>query len=336
MSKLAALKQVLKSLVALALALALAEIAVGYLVPLRDVGPSFSRYDPALGQSLRPGVTTVRTAREFTMRLSTNAHGFRGPESGSLLRGGILFLGDSFTMGYGVNDGEEFPALVAAKIKQASPKADLPVINAGIGNSGNGRWVKLLDQMGGSLAPRVVVMQVLENDFADNLQERLFDLAPDGTLRELAVPKPGLGHRFQAIIEAIPGLPSSNLIALARQARLPQFRVATEAPAAAEAQPPGELSPGDILTLRIIERALAICRANGWPVLGVSIGLHGVQQAAIRQMFLKSGAEVLELPGKNARPDLYYKIDGHWNAAGQADAAVHVFERLKLMGAVGH
>jgi hypothetical protein len=178
-------------------------------------------------------------------------------------------------------------------------------------------------------------MQVLENDFADNLRERLFELAPDGALRELAVPQPGLGRRFQAFIETIPGLPSTNLIALARQARLPQFRAATEAPAAAEARPPGALNPGDTLTVRIIERAIAICRENGWPVLGLSIGLHGARQAAIRQVFLEGGAEVLELPDKSARPDLYYKIDGHWNAAGQADAAAQVFERLKLMGTVG-
>jgi lysophospholipase L1-like esterase len=322
------LKLILLVLASIAIPLVVAEMVVGYIVPLRDVGPSFSRYDPVYGQSLRPNFSTVRTNPEFTMRLSTNAFGFRGPEIDAVPSGGILFLGDSFTMGYGVSDGDEFPALVAAKLKESGQGTSIPVVNAGVGGTGNGRWIKLLDRMGASLAPRAVVMQVLENDFDDNLRERLFELTPEGTLRELDVPSPGLGRRFQILIEAVPGLASTNLVGLLREVRLPRFGGTAE-------PPPGAFRAQDALTLHIIERAVALCRENGWPVIGLSVGLEGARQAAIREVFIAGGAELIEFPGKSARPDLYFRIDGHWNPAGHVDAAEQIFERLKRIGAVG-
>lgn len=322
--------KLLMAFLSVCIALVAADFAVGFLVPIRDVGPSFSQYHPVLGQHLRPNFSTVRKTPEFTMKISTNSLGFRGTQTDGLPKGAILFLGDSFTMGYGVDDGGEYPAIVAARLGQQPQAAAIPIVNAGIGGSGNGRWVKLLGSMGEAMQPRLVVMQVLDNDFDDNIREGLFALDADGALKELPVPPPGLGRKVQSVVEAVPGVSSSNLVGLLRQVRLnsPQGQVT-----AASAHPgPGELLPNDRLTILILEKAILLCREKGWPMLGLNVGLEGARRAAVRDLFAQHGVVMADLPGKTQRPDLYYKVDGHWNAAGHVAAADRVLEELGRVG----
>jgi hypothetical protein len=59
--------------------------------------------------------------------ISTNAYGFRGPDPQTLAKPNgvtrILFLGDSFTLGWGVDDPDSLPALVRADL---NARADYP------------------------------------------------------------------------------------------------------------------------------------------------------------------------------------------------------------------
>ena len=97
------------SLIGLLIGIGVSELFVRNFISVRDVGPSFTTYDPVYGTTLKKSFSAQRITPEFTMRFTTNSDGFRGPELGNLSSRSILFLGDSFTMGYGVNDGEEFP-----------------------------------------------------------------------------------------------------------------------------------------------------------------------------------------------------------------------------------
>jgi len=56
----------------------------------------------------------------------------------------LFVIGDSYTEGYGVNDGEEFPRLVGQRLSQRY--GPMTVINYGVGNTGNGRWIKILER----------------------------------------------------------------------------------------------------------------------------------------------------------------------------------------------
>ena len=51
-------------------------------------------------------------------------------------------------------------------------------------------------------------------------------------------------------------------------------------------------------------------------------GMPGLVQ--LEGLFASRGVTLLRLPGKQDRPDLYYRVDGHWNAAGHR----HVAETL--------
>jgi hypothetical protein len=188
-------KNLALSLIALLVGIGISELIVRSFVQVRDVGPSFTVYDPLYGQTLKKSFSARRITPEFTMRFTTNSDGFRGPELGMLSSRPILFLGDSFTMGYGVNDGEEFPAPVRAALSQRGSKM-VSVINAGVGNSGNGRWAKFLRAEARRYNPALVVLQIHANDFGDNIRERLFELSPAGELIELPVSSVGGERRI--------------------------------------------------------------------------------------------------------------------------------------------
>jgi hypothetical protein len=77
---------------ALLIAFVLAESVVRVAVPVRNVGPTFSEYDPVYGKRLKRSFACTRTTPEFTMRFSTNSLGFRGPEPAGFPERGVLFL----------------------------------------------------------------------------------------------------------------------------------------------------------------------------------------------------------------------------------------------------
>ena len=317
-------------LLSAAFSLGLAELAIRLLVPVRDVGPSFTVYDPVLGKRNKASFSAERITPEFRMRFSTNSLGFRGAEPDGMPRRPILFLGDSFTLGYGVSDGEEYPARIAGELRRRYGNRAPPVVNAGIGDSGNGVWVKLLRREGEAMEPRLVVMQMLHNDFEDNERERLFALEAGGVLRDLPVPQPTAMRKFQRVIEMIPGLSYSYIVGLMRQVRLPTLGSGkTSAATSLGAQ---QLQPSDQLTLRIVEEALVICAAHRWRTLGLLVGLPEARNAAVKALFARYDVPVLVIPGKAERPDLYYKIDGHWHPGGHAFAADRVLDALDTLG----
>ena len=257
---------------ALLAALAAAEGIVRMWVPVRNVGPSFTVYDPHYGQRLKRDFSARRITPEFTMRLTTNALGFRGPQPPPHASEPILFLGDSFTMGYGVDDGEEFPARVDRKLNAGRSEA-IPVINAGLGNSGNGWWVKFLRAEGPKLNPRLVIMQIHDNDYADNLRERLFERSATGRLVECPVPPRSLPRTIQSLVERVPGLSQSYLLGLARQTFTPAGRASVRADPSATDD--GSDSAEQQLLLLLVQEVLTLCRDHRWPAVAVLVDLGG-------------------------------------------------------------
>ncbi|MFN9450495.1 MAG: SGNH/GDSL hydrolase family protein [Rubrivivax sp.] len=317
-------------------ALVVAEFAIPHIITLRNVGASFTVYDPVVWNRLKPNFETVRVTPDFTMRFSTNSLGARGAEPSGPVKQPVLFLGDSFTMGYGVSDGQEYPALLGQKLGLRHGTQAPLMLNLGMGASGNGFWLKHLQTTAVAVQPRLVVLQVLQNDFWDNTVEGLYRLDEKGELVELPVPPPRFARRVQTVVESIPGLANSNLMGLVRQAMSndPGFSIAgrpTQPGAAASAPAPQRLEPGDTLTLKLVEAALRKCQAERWPVILLSVGLQAPQRAAIRQVAEQVGTPLLELPSRTERPDLYFKIDGHWNAQGHVEAAEALLQRIDAL-----
>lgn len=301
----------------------LLEVFVRVFIPVRDVGPAFTVYDPFYGKRMHANFEAKRVAQEFQFELHTNSLGMRDPEPTSPPVKGVVFIGDSFTMGLGVQDAESYPALVRARLKQRG--VNVPVLNVGMGNNGNGRWLKFLRRDAAPFQPRLVVLQVMENDFQDNLNEHLFALNENGKLQELPVAKPSFGRRVQGVIDGIPGLSYSYIVGLAWAAAdgrgLKQMLAGAAAvqPVAAPQEAKGR--PSDELTYALVGASIDKAKALGADVLGLFVELTGVQRTRMAEVFEARGVKYLDGPSKPKAPDMFFVVDGHWNAKGHRKVA---------------
>jgi len=298
---------------------------------VRDVGPSITQYDPVYGKRLKKNFKAKRTTPEFTMHYSINSLSFRGPEPAKFPYNPILFLGDSFTEGYGVTDGEEFPELVRQALLKQNNIAASQVVNAGIGNSGNGYWIKFLKKEGKHFEPKLIVLQFCGNDFKDNIREKLFSLSPTNDLIELPVPPPNIQELIKKIVELIPGLSRSYLVGFGYQlfysfkhSMYFSFSREKKSLNVIKQDKIPENHTGtfeDTLTFRLWEETLSICRQNHWPVLTILVDISGERLKKIHRLLQSYHVPSIFVPYKNERPEFYYKIDGHWNARGHAFVA---------------
>jgi GDSL-like lipase/acylhydrolase family protein len=306
--------------VGVSVGLGLSEVIVRYSGVVREVGPPFTRYDPTYGKRLRENLRATRSSPEFHIRYSVNSLGYRGPEPERFPEKPILFVGDSFTEGYGVSDGEEFPELIRRALVNKQGRHAPTVVNAGIGNAGTGHWVKLLRLEGKRLDPRLVVLQFSGNDFADNLREEMYRLDANRLLVELPVRPRGTVHTINEIVASTPGLSNTHLMALGYQLYHNYNRWRW-----ARAHPGETAASDDELTYRLWEEVLRLCREGAWPVVGLAVEIAGDQLTRLRRMLDDHHASLIVVPSKQERPDLYYGTDGHWNQAGHAYVA-HLLE----------
>jgi lysophospholipase L1-like esterase len=145
---------------------------------------------------LKPDVN-VRTvhAGYFAYTYRVNSQGFRGantvgPKSAARRR--LLFVGDSFTFGVGVDDSATYPAKVEARLRQwcATP---VETVNGGVGGFGTSHELSFLQHYGWQLEPDIVVLGFLTSDQYDNSLSGLHRLV-DGRLEEIpASERPGRG-----------------------------------------------------------------------------------------------------------------------------------------------
>lgn len=291
-----------------------AEVVVRLSGVAREVGPSFTEWHATDGVHIRRSIQVTRTTSEYTMTFTSNAAGFRGPELPPTIERSLLLLGDSFTMGYGVDDGDVFAARLAGSMPPGCT-----VVNAGIGGTGNGRWLHVLEREHARLRPAVVVLQICSNDVDDNVREGLFTLAAEGRLVAHAPAPPSAMRRLQGWIDAIPGASSLHLVGLGRQigAR------GTMPPDAVEATAP-TAGPAHDLFLALVRAAVDRVRESGALPLLFTADATEEQARPLRELGEGLGVPVLRMPSRAERPELYYRVDGHWNAAGHR----HVAEQL--------
>jgi hypothetical protein len=120
--------------------------------------PDCARYDPELTYTLAPGSCTFENV-EFSARLTINRLGLRDDEA-SLEAPEVIVLGDSQTMGWGVQQDETFSRILARK-------TGLKVLNAGISSYGTAREMKLLDRLDTS-GLKTLIIQYSDTDAMEN------------------------------------------------------------------------------------------------------------------------------------------------------------------------
>ena len=115
-------------------------------------------YNEDFFYTLRPGHSTFANL-EYINSLNVHSSGFRTDE-GDLQEAEIVFLGDSFTMGWGVEAEESFP-------KEMERLSGMKTLNLGMPSFGSARelmaWKKYRPA-----GPKLVVWQFCANDTAEN------------------------------------------------------------------------------------------------------------------------------------------------------------------------
>ena len=122
--------------------------------------PACAQYDEQLSYTLKPGRCQFAN-REYDTTLQINSQGLRDDER-SLAAPEVIVLGDSHTMGWGVQQDEAFP-------QQLEKATGLTVLNAGVPSYGTVRELALLKRLDTSRL-RYLLIQYCNNDDDENSQ----------------------------------------------------------------------------------------------------------------------------------------------------------------------
>lgn len=117
-----------------------------------------SQFDSKVYYRLRPGRCEFSN-REFHNEFLINRQGFRDDEK-SLQSPDVIVLGDSFSMGWGVNQQETYAQVIEKEMK-------LKVLNTGTASFDTVREMRLLDQLDTSQL-KYLIIQYCSNDFWGN------------------------------------------------------------------------------------------------------------------------------------------------------------------------
>lgn len=122
--------------------------------------PECAHYSDELYYELNPGEFRFSN-REFDNQYSINTAGFRDDEF-SLEHPKIVVLGDSYSMGWGVDQNESFPQIIERKL-------GLKTLNTGVSSYGTAREVHSLKKVNMD-SLQYVILQYCPNDFNENKQ----------------------------------------------------------------------------------------------------------------------------------------------------------------------
>jgi hypothetical protein len=118
----------------------------------------FARYDPELLYTLRPGTFTFANV-EYSTPYTVNSLGVRDDEP-SLAHPDIVVVGDSYAMGWGVQQDESFPQVIERRTGRR-------VLDAAVSSYGTVREMLMLNRVDLSRATTLIV-QYCANDYPEN------------------------------------------------------------------------------------------------------------------------------------------------------------------------
>ncbi len=188
---------------------------------------------------------------EYDIEIRTNGGGLREDREDST--GRILCLGDSFTLGFGVDREETFAARLGA-------------LNAGVAGTGTAQQLAWFTLDGWRYRPEVVLVAPVVNDLTDNTKSGLFTFALDSTL----VQHPAVQSRTLRVLRLLRKLPGyttwfarSHALNAFKQAFAVRHHGRLEAQAAGDAPPADVQHHEDALQRALLRRLRDECESRG-------------------------------------------------------------------------
>ncbi len=315
--------------------------------------------DPEIGFLYRPGVEGRIARGDLDFRFRLDSKGFRNPEPWPE-PAAIVVLGDSMAFGYGADDGADWVSRLRARLPGVG------IVNLGLIGSGPLQQERIFERFAAALRPSVVLLCLFAgNDLDDDRAfARWLEHGARGSYRRFR----GQGDRW--LDDSLLGLAQRTYLfwfandlakALAQRSRGRTLaledgeRLQLVLPRTSAIDPADlERTSGAVLRLRErIESSGGRFAVLLMPTKEeVYLPLAGEQapspSEAVAERLARRGVEALDLGGvlrgraTRRGPALYFAIDGHPNAKGQAIVAeaVHgwLVERwpsLATSGSVG-
>lgn len=301
----------------------------------------------------RPDVHLTYRAPEFEMQIRTNEAGLRqgtiAPEEADVVT--ILFVGDSFTFGWGVNEDRRYSEILTHLMAEQQPGTRLRIVNAGHWMYTFDQQLVLLKEMIERYRPAVVVQGFYWMHVRTLFNHQLVRAA-DGTLKSVEDSKIMVNDRgvlkFRSDWLERPPL-NSQLVALVARAILNRD-LNQKAALWVDYMRPGNSQDAGLWTLTgeiVAETIRTLGDAGiayvpflvpasvevggtswanvGWtapaPPTGVEVGLPAARLSAF---FAEHGTAIVPLAApmrERGGAALYLPQDGHWTAQGHAVAA---------------
>jgi hypothetical protein len=128
------------------------------------------QYDPELGWSQKPDTSTTIKYPQFEISVQTNSIGLRDKEYPfeRTDKKRILFLGDSYTWGFGVEYEERFTEILESR------HPEWEMINAGLSGYGTDQEYLYYLKEGHKFNADVVILLLYYNDFENNYRSEQF------------------------------------------------------------------------------------------------------------------------------------------------------------------
>ena len=115
----------------------------------------------------RNQIMTQERPGQYKFSYQINQYRYRGepvPVSNGYGKKNIVVLGDSYTFGHGVDDGNEYPAVLSKALG-----SEYDVINLGVGGWGLTQQIRRYYEFGQLYAPEIVILMFCSNDPRDNM-----------------------------------------------------------------------------------------------------------------------------------------------------------------------
>jgi hypothetical protein len=315
-------------------------------------GPPIGMNDRVLGHVNTPGAHAVITGPEYSAEYRVNASGMRDesphpfPKTPGVTR--ILLLGDSFTWGAGVRYEDTWPVVFERACGASGNPVD--VIKAGVSGYDTRQEVLYLERLFPIYSPDLVVIAFLPNDLFTNLpvagSDSLESARAAGQDSLLVRNQGDKTSMLQAATLLKRMLISNDYLYTSFYFNTDRSRYFT---LPKDARLEGQMQ----ITKNLLWRAAEYCRwkGAGFAVLSIpqevqvlmkarSFRRHGIDVDFIDNEFLLFAAEDgfewfpalddLAERYRSGSADLYYRLDGHLNAAGSECVGDFFFRRLML------
>jgi hypothetical protein len=152
------------------------------LVKPQQLAPVKFMYDKEIGLIHIPNLRgTEYRPGNYNIEFTNGDDGFRITHKDELpdyVNKKIMFIGDSFTYGKGVNDQETF----AYKLQQALISDSVEIINAGVEGRGTDHALRSYQFYKDKYQPNTVIYFAHYNDLADNIRDEYFNVINNSTL----------------------------------------------------------------------------------------------------------------------------------------------------------